>query len=137
MEINNLFNKRNIKKTKVRSELLELFTVSDSSFSVPDILKKINATKDKVTIYRALVLFENKGLIHKVPDSDSKLRYALCSLECVSAVHTHSHAHLVCTECSDTFCMDDIKLPEFSFSTKIFVDHYELILNGKCENCLS
>ena len=46
MEINNLFNKRNIKKTKVRTELLELFTVSDSSFSVPDILKKINATKD-------------------------------------------------------------------------------------------
>ena len=69
--------KHGLSRTDFRTDLLVLFYSSDNiSLSVDDILKHFNNSIDKVTVYRSLTSFENKGLIHIVPDANN-LRYSL------------------------------------------------------------
>ena len=65
-----MLHKNGLRKTAFRMELLNLLVDSNSSLTVEEIKKKVGATNEKVTIYRALESFEKNGLIHKVPDKE-------------------------------------------------------------------
>ena len=51
-----------IRKTLFRLELLEVFMQSKYGLSFKDIKERITSTSDKVTIYRALAIFEKKRI---------------------------------------------------------------------------
>lgn len=137
MGVINVLSKNNLKKTKVRVELLNLFSNSRSSFSVQELRAKLQSTSDKVTVYRALELFEKNGIIHRVPDKYNNLRYAFCKEQCSEQGHSHNHAHLVCDTCSDTFCIEEIVVPEIVNVQEYEVQNYDLIINGKCKHCMT
>ena len=109
--IDNIFTKYSLKKTKFRKELYLLFYNSTNSLSVKFITKEFGSSVDKASIYRALDSFEKSGLIHKVPDKDNLLRYSLCQSECKPESHSHDHAHLLCSKCNETFCLNDFEIP--------------------------
>ena len=133
--MNDLFIKYGLKKTSFRKELLIFFQSSSSSLAVKKIIKKFASSVDKVSIYRALNSFEKSGLIHKVPDKNNLLRYSLCSSECGPGKHSHDHAHLLCSICDETFCLDDFLLPNIKSHNGYVINNYKIILEGSCLSC--
>ncbi|MCG8328646.1 MAG: transcriptional repressor [Chitinophagales bacterium] len=135
--IQDLLSAHGIRKTTFRVELLEVFIESKYGLSFKDIKDKVISTKDKVTIYRALDAFLEKGLIHKVPATSNISKYALCPEECSEETHKHDHAHFICNQCGNTFCMDEVELPVFKNIKGYEIKKSKLTLEGDCPDCIS
>lgn len=129
-----LLSKFGLRKTSFREELISLFLKNKTSLAVDEIRRKIESSKDKVTVYRALDVFEKNGIIHKVPDKENLLRYALC-VGCSANEHIHNHVHFICEICNKTYCLDDIVVPKISAPKGFFIKESETILKGFCESC--
>ena len=129
-----LLEKFHLRRTTFREELASLFLKTKSSMSVDDIRAKVQSSKDKVTVYRALEVFEKNGIIHKVPDKENLLRFALCT-ECNVHEHRHDHVHFICQSCSQTYCLDSIESPKISAPKGFAVIESETTLKGLCKNC--
>jgi Fur family ferric uptake transcriptional regulator len=69
-EIRDLLKKNQLSITESRQRILGLFLKSDGALSHADIEKRIADGIDRVTIYRTLQIFEEKGIIHNIPSSD-------------------------------------------------------------------
>lgn len=131
-----LLEKYGLRKTSFRAELISLFVESQTSLTVDEIRSQVETSKDKVTVYRALETFEKNGLIHKVPDKDNHLRFALCS-ECEAHHHIHNHVHFICEECCNTFCLDGIVAPKITAPEGYSISMSETTLKGVCRYCSS
>ena len=83
----------------------------------------------------ALNAFEKNGLIHKVPDMANLIRYALCQSECSFEKHLHNHAHLLCSNCNETYCVNDFKIPVVNECKGFIIDNLKIILEGSCVDC--
>ena len=90
-----ILSKSGISRTKFRTNLLNLFIDSNKSLSVDEIMDFFENSINKVTVYRSLDCFENKGIIHKVADSKNHKRYSLCNDQC--NINSHNHAILYVT----------------------------------------
>ena len=136
LNIKSILSENGINRTEFRLELLNLFYSSKNSLSVENILQYFNNSINKVTVYRSLDSFENKGLIHKVPDSNNLKRYSLCREgECNAVAHKHNHGHFICYSCNQTFCLDNIKTPETTSIKGFYVKELKLIAEGYCHEC--
>lgn len=83
------------KNTRIRSELLEIFSNGDL-FSVPDLLgaiEKKGITANKTTLYRQLETLTEQGIIESVSLFPGVLHYETTS------IHGHHH-HLICKGCN-------------------------------------
>ena len=87
-----MLSKNGLSQTSFRKKLIKLFYLSNSSLSIDEVINGLHNKVDKATVYRALNAFEENGIIHKVPDKDNLLRYALCQKECSPTKHSHNHA---------------------------------------------
>ena len=131
-----ILSQNGISRTKFRTQLLSLFFTSKKSLSIKDILSYFNNSINKVTVYRSLASFENKGLIHKVPDSNNFKRYSLCKEEeCNSSSHNHNHAHFLCYSCDQTFCIEYIKSLDITSLKGFQVKELKLTIEGHCSDC--
>lgn len=133
--IDEVFSKYGLKKTTFRKELYLLFYKTNNSLSVKYITNEFSSSVDKASIYRALDSFERSGLIHKVPDKDNLLRYSLCQSECTPNAHSHDHAHLLCSKCNETYCLNDFEFPSIKKHKGFIIDNYQIILEGNCISC--
>ena len=124
-----------LSKTSFRKILIEFFYLSKHSLSVEEIISNISHPVDKVSVYRALNAFEKNGLIHKVPDKANLIRYALCPSECSSSKHLHNHAHLLCSNCNETYCINDFKIPIVNECKGFVINNLKIILEGSCIDC--
>ena len=136
IDIKCILSNNGISRTKFRIDLLKLFYSSKKSLSIENIFHFFSKSINKVTIYRALESFENKGLIHKVPDYNNLKRYSLCKIkECVSGFHKHNHGHFICYSCDQTFCVEDVKSPDITNLKGFDVQELKLTLEGYCSSC--
>src|SRR6201996_7574313 len=108
--IEDILKKNHLSITGGRRRILELFLQQDGALSHSDIEKKAGEKFDRVTIYRTLQTFEEKGIIHTIPTSDNSIRYALCK-DCTEGHHHDNPVHFVCTHCNKTICLDDVVSP--------------------------
>ena len=128
-----ILSKNGISRTKFRTNLLNLFFDSNKSLSVDEIMDFFENSINKVTVYRSLNSFEDKGLIHKVPDSNNHKRYSLCNEKL--NINSHNHGHFICYSCSQTFCLDSIKSPDLTTLKDYDVKELKLIIEGYCKEC--
>ncbi len=135
LDLRSILSDKGISRTNFRSKLVYLFYSSNRSLSVEEILNYFKNSVNKVTVYRSLESFENKGLIHKVPDIKNLMRYSLCKDECSANSHNHNHGHFICYECNDTFCLDSIKIPEITTLKNFVIKDLKLTMEGYCKNC--
>jgi Fur family ferric uptake transcriptional regulator len=77
----------------------------------------------------------DRGLIHTIPSADNAIRYALCKDECGDGHHRHEHIHSVCTECEQTFCLDEVVTPVIRLPKGYSTDQIEILVQGKCKQC--
>lgn len=131
-----LLHAHGLKKTTIRMEMLNLFMNCDFALSAGDIVEKLKSGHDRVTIYRALNSFEEKGILHKASEIGQAVKYALCGQGCPDETHTDLHAHFVCDECHNTYCLDNVELPDVKISNDFYVNRVNYTLNGICKDCM-
>ena len=78
----NLLKEHDLRLTPSRLETLKVFIRHDYALSQPDLEKDLGDDFDRVTLYRTLTSFREKGVIHKVLDDAGATKYALCSHGC-------------------------------------------------------
>lgn len=123
-----------MRSTPSRQEILHLFLLRDHALSHGDIEKEINNSLDRVTVYRTLKTFLDKGLIHKVLDDEGSLKYALCSEACSGTGHHHDHVHFKCTKCGQTNCLN-VEIPAVRLPKGYQAEEVNLLIQGVCERC--
>lgn len=102
--------------------------------SQPD-LEGVLDDVDRVTLYRILSAFEEKGIIHKVFDLNGTANYALCTSDCAENHHHDEHLHFNCVVCNNVYCLDDLELPPVSLPPGFKPEVFSLSATGICPKC--
>ena len=124
-----------LRSTTSRSTILDLFIHKDYALSYSDIEKEVAAAFDRVTVYRTLKTFLDKGVVHKVLDDGGSLKYALCNDNCTSTNHHHDHIHFKCIKCGQTNCLDNVEVPRIKLPIGFDAKEINLLIQGICSKC--
>jgi len=133
--MDNLFKLKNLRVTKFRQTVYDIFKNNNSAISVNFIENELESF-DRITLYRTLKLFKKKGLIHEITFANREKKLALCSDDCVenNDLHNHDHVHFHCSECNEVFCVD-IPCPPKLNLTGYKIDKVEIQVIGTCVQC--
>ena len=122
--------------TASRKRILEIFLSADNALAHQDIETKCAEQYDRVTIYRTLQTFLEKGIIHNIPSTDNMVRYALCNETCITSGHHHdNHVHFKCDDCGKTVCLDDVNIPAVNLPKGYTMKEINMVVNGICKSC--
>lgn len=121
--------------TDSRTFILVFFLQQKGAVSHGDIEKKAGDRFDRVTIYRTLQTFVDRGIVHTIPTADNSIRYALCKDECGHGGHHDHHIHFICDKCGQTFCLDDVVTPDIRLPKGYISKKVEVVVEGTCRDC--
>jgi Fur family ferric uptake transcriptional regulator len=121
--------------TDSRVQILGLFYKQEGALAHADIEKRTSDKIDRVTIYRTLQTFEEKGLIHSIPTADNSVKYALCKEQCEEGHHHDNHVHFICDVCGKTICLDDVLVPEVKLPKGFQPHQSNMVVTGVCGDC--
>lgn len=130
-----LLEKHNLKKTAPRFSVLEVLSSRQVATSQPDLEEIIGKSIDRVTLYRILKTFEEKGIIHKIIDLNGTANYAFCHSSCSEHHHHDEHLHFNCTVCHSVYCLDDMKIPDLKLPDGFIASSISIIATGVCNKC--
>ena len=134
IRLNDILHRRQLSSTESRRKILTLFLNSGDALTHGDIEKEVGEKYDRVTIYRTLQTFEEKGIIHTIPTADNSIKYALCK-ECEEGHHHDDHVHFICTNCDKTICLDDVVSPKIDLPTGYVAENVQVVIHGICKDC--
>ena len=123
-----------LRSTPNMQEILQLFLEKNYALSHSDIENEIESHLDRVTVYRTLKTFLDRGLVHKVLDDEGSLKYALCKEACHAPVHHHDHVHFKCLRCGQTNCLN-IDVPAVKLPKGYRAQEVNVLIQGICERC--
>lgn len=132
--LNDILRRKHLSVTDSRKKILSLFLSSKDALAHGDIEKKAGEKFDRVTVYRTLQTFVEKGIIHTIPTADNSIRYALCK-ECEEGHHHDEHVHFVCSNCGRTICLDDVVSPKIELPQGYVAQEVQVVINGVCKDC--
>lgn len=131
-----LLKKNNLSVTESRVKILDLFQQSNGALAHADIEKNSGDNFDRVTIYRTLQTFVEKGIIHTIPTADNSVLYALCKDECTQGHHNDNHVHFICDSCNTTYCLEHTFFPELQLPKNFVQNRTDIIVSGVCAKCI-
>ncbi len=129
-----VLKKHRLRRTEIREKVLDVFKSSSKALSNEDIEQHFS-NLDRITLYRTLRTFEDRGIIHKIPHSGQSPLYAICQDNCDEHKHLDQHGHFHCIQCGDTLCMDDLQLPAIDLPEGYTKVQSHLMVEGKCPKC--
>lgn len=133
-DIESTLKSKKINPTAMRLLVLDFLTKQTSAISLND-LEKGMGPSDRITLYRTLKTFEEKGLVHSIDDGTGATKYALCDTDCDGENHHDLHVHFYCNSCKETFCLPNTQIPEIALPTGFERQEMNLIIKGICELC--
>jgi Fur family transcriptional regulator, ferric uptake regulator len=136
MELNadKMLKQHHLKVTSFRSEVVQLFLNSTFALPISEIEARLD-NPDRITLYRTIKSFEDKGILHKITDGSSSPRYALCVDNCTEHAHADEHVHFHCQKCDNTFCLDTVIIPHITLPAGYAYENANMTVNGICNNC--
>lgn len=132
--LNDILRRKSLSITDSRRKILSLFLNTRDALAHGDIERKAGEKFDRVTVYRTLQTFVEKGIIHAIPTPDNSIRYALCK-DCEEGHHHDEHVHFVCSNCEKTICLDDVVSPKIDLPAGYIAETVQVLINGICEDC--
>lgn len=129
-----VLRRKHLSITDSRKKILSLFLTNKDALAHADIEKKAGEKFDRVTVYRTLQTFVEKGIVHTIPTADNAILYALCK-DCEEDHHHDDHVHFVCSKCNTTICLDDVVSPEINLPQGYVAENVQVVINGICKDC--
>lgn len=133
--VENLLKNHSLRITDVRKKVLYCFVEKDVAWSHADIEVRLTKEYDRVTIYRTLNSFLEKGLLHKVFDDSGVAKFALCKHNCNEHQHNDNHVHFKCEVCSKVICFHDMEIPHLPVLKGFTIHQVNLLVQGVCPEC--
>lgn len=133
--IRDLLRQYGLRHTQNRADILSIFLNQEIALSGREVEERLQARCDRVTVYRTLSTFLEKGILHKVLSNVGAMKYALCSIECHNQAHRHDHVHFKCVSCGQTACLEAVPIPEVSLPTGYHLQEVNVLLEGVCPAC--
>lgn len=130
-----LLKKNHLSVTESRKKILHHFLDTNGALAHADIESRSGTEFDRVTIYRTLQTFVEKGIIHTIPTADNSVRYALCKDECSAGHHHDDHVHFMCDNCGTTYCLDHVTVPKVALPDGFKAIQKDLVVSGLCNKC--
>ena len=128
-----ILNKKEVRITPMRQLLLEFFLEKNKTLGLSD-LEKAFPKSDRITIYRTLKTFEEKGIIHSIVNGTAELKYALCD-DCQVANHSDFHPHFCCSKCEELSCLESVFIPAVGLPEGYSFEKMEMTIQGICPKC--
>ena len=130
-----LLKLKKLNETPFRKEVIDIFAKFENAIPLSIIEKELKEY-DRITLYRTIKIFLEKGIIHEIAIGGQASSYAMCKDECGTVGHHNQHIHFKCTKCDTVFCVEidntpEIKLPGFK------IDDVEIQATGLCKKCNS
>jgi Fur family ferric uptake transcriptional regulator len=129
-----ILSAKGINPTAMRLLVLEYLLEQPTAVSLQDLENGFHHA-DRITLYRTLKTFEEKGLIHAIKDGTDTTKYALCTDSCTGGEHYDLHLHFYCTSCKETYCLPKTKVPEVVLPNRFVVSELNLTARGVCDRC--
>ncbi len=123
-----------IKVTPVRILVLKLLLASKNGMAANEIEKELFYC-DRITIYRTLVTFVEKGVLHAVLNPAGLKNYMLCSDTCKIHQHNDNHPHFYCEKCQKTSCIETVNVPIIQLGEAYKVNEIQIAIKGICKDC--
>ncbi|MEO1448676.1 MAG: Fur family transcriptional regulator [Bacteroidota bacterium] len=127
-----------LRYTSAREQILQIFQRREGALSQREIESALVGTCDRVTVYRTLSSFQEKGLVHRVLDDSGVMKFALCPAGCDHSTgeSIHNHAHFKCVQCDQVLCLDNVALPTISsLPSGFLLQETHVLLQGLCPQC--
>jgi Fur family transcriptional regulator, ferric uptake regulator len=134
-QVHTILKGHGLSVTGVRRRILEVFMRSGAGLSHADVEGNTDDQLDRVTVYRTLQSFLEKGIIHAIPSADSAARYALCREDCREGQHHDNHVHFICSSCGKATCLNDVQVPIVALPKGYKATQTSVVVNGTCPNC--
>ena len=133
--VHKILNKNKLSITESRKKILDIFLNNRGALAHADIEKRTRDSFDRVTVYRTLQTFVDRGIIHLVPTTDNSIRYALCKNNCEAGHHQDNHVHFICDVCHKTICLEEVSIPTVKLPRGFTPYHAEMLVSGICVDC--
>ena len=133
--VDDILRRNSLSVTESRKKILNLFLNVQGALAHGDIERKAGEKFDRVTVYRTLQTFVEKGIIHTIPTTDNSVRYALCKDNCTEGHHHDDHVHFICLQCGTTLCLEDVVVPEIKMRRGFSINEIEVVVKGICLDC--
>ena len=127
--------RHDLRQTPVRRAVLQVVAASPFALSGTEMEEQIGTDVDRITLYRTLRTFEEKGLVHRVADNTDTIRYAACSIECSAEAHFDNHVHFKCTSCQRIYCLSQVAIPAVTLPARFLATSRDYLLAGTCREC--
>ncbi|MCP4124568.1 MAG: transcriptional repressor [Bacteroidetes bacterium] len=135
MSVEQHLRAHNLRVTDIRKRLFRHFQETKAAVSHAELELLFSSEFDRVTIYRTLNSFLDKGILHKIPNDSGSARYALCKEDCNAEEHIDNHVHFKCSVCQELVCLHHLKIPEMRLPNKFQAENAVLLYEGICDKC--
>ncbi|HLW31562.1 MAG TPA: transcriptional repressor [Aequorivita sp.] len=120
------------RNTATQESVLDILNTKRRAMSQDAIIKHMDISADRATIYRILNRFCKDGILHKVVADDGKQYFAVCGKRDDIPI-PDNHFHFRCTKCETIECLPE--LVEFDVPEKYIVQQVNCVLVGVCNDC--
>jgi Fur family ferric uptake transcriptional regulator len=126
---------KGLRLTNFRRQVLSIFFNSDKAIAVSELESELGE-HDRITLYRTIKTFIDKGLIHEIVMPGDVKKLALCNASCGEHAghHEHNHLHFQCKSCEEVFCVEVTSLPDIHLND-YQIDEFEIQAKGTCPKC--
>jgi len=121
--------------TASRSEILDILIGSKLALSVTEIREKMDQSRDRVTLYRNLKLFTDKGILHQIQVDGQIVKYVLPENIIEPEAHYNEHLHFKCMQCKEVKCLTDRTLEDISLPEGYKMLGANFVIFGICNTC--
>lgn len=133
-EIEKRLNDNGVRPTAIRILIYKYMAEKEIAVALTDI-ENVFAKADRTTLYRTLKTFEQKGIVHQIDDGTHISKFALCEPGCNCELEQDLHLHFHCTNCDETVCLTEQKIPHINLPDGYVAEDANLVLKGICEKC--
>ncbi|MAM17409.1 Fur family transcriptional regulator [Mesonia oceanica] len=133
-EIETLLIKHNVRPTAMRILIYKFMAKKERAIALTEI-EQAFVKSDRATLSRTIKTFETNGIVHQIDDGTGIPKYALCETGCNCEVDQDLHIHFHCTNCDETVCLTDHKIPHINLPEGYMAENVNLVVKGICEKC--
>jgi Fur family ferric uptake transcriptional regulator len=133
-EIEEKLESKGIRPTAMRILIYKYMAEKEVAVALTDI-ENTFVKADRTTLYRTLKTFEEKGIVHQIDDGTGTSKYALCEIGCSCELDQDLHLHFHCTNCDETVCLTEHKIPHINLPDGYLAENANLVIKGICEKC--
>ena len=133
-EAHKILEKKAVRITPMRQLILEYFLENEGVFGLLK-LEDDFPKSDRITIYRTLKTFEEKGILHSINNGTKEIKYALCDEHCTPIHHIDQHPHFQCEQCKQISCIDSLVIPKMELPKGYIQKEMTMMIKGICPDC--